>query len=158
VSTIEPEDFNSSELTADIVTALVAHNSLPIGSVAALIQSVHAALTQLATEPLSATLYAPHAPLAETREPAVPIRKSVTPDYMVCLEDGRKFQSMRRHLASLGMTPEQYRAKWSLPADYPMIAANYAALRSEISKKIGFGRNDSPAAPHKRGRRPKAGK
>ena len=148
----DAEALNSSELTADIVTAFVAHNSLPIASVVALIHSVHAALTQLASEPLSAT------PPEETQQPAVPIRKSVTPDYLVCLEDGKQFKSLRRHLRSLGMTPQQYRAKWGLPPNYPMVAANYAAPRSEISKKIGFGRNDSPAAPRKRGRPPKAGK
>ena len=143
MSTIEPEDFNSSELTADIVTALVAHNSLPIGSVAALIQSVHAALTQLATEPLSSM---PHAPPEETQQPAVPIRKSVKSDYLVCLDDGKQFKSMHRHLASLGMTPEQYRTKWGLPSDYPRVAPSYAAHRSELAKRIGFGQSGSAAA------------
>ena len=73
--------------------------------------------------------------------PAVPVRKSITPDYLVCLDDGRKFKSLKRHLASLGMTPDQYRAKWNLPADYPMVASNYAATRSALAKKIGLGQN-----------------
>jgi predicted transcriptional regulator len=149
VSTFDAEAFNSSELTVDIVTAFVAHNSVPIASLAALIQSVHAALTQLATEPLSSM---PHAPPEETQQPAVPIRKSVTPDYLVCLEDGKQFKSMRRHLKKLGMTPEQYRVKWGLPFDYPMVAASYAAHRSELAKQIGFGQS------RKRGRLPKASK
>ena len=130
MSIFEPETSRSSQLTADIVTAFVAHNSLPIGGVAALIHSVHAALTQLASEPLSAT------PPEETQQPAVPIRKSVTADYLVCLEDGKQFKSLRRHLTSLGMTPEQYRAKWGLPGDYPMVAANYAAQRAELAKRV----------------------
>jgi predicted transcriptional regulator len=71
----------------------------------------------------------------------VPVRKSVTPDYIVCLDDGRKFKSLKRHLASLGMTPDQYRAKWNLAADYPMVASNYAATRSALAKKIGLGQN-----------------
>ena len=70
---------------------------------------------------------------------AVTVRKSITPDYLICLDDGRKFKSLRRHLAGLGMTPEQYRAKWKLPSDYPMVAANYAAQRSALAKKIGLG-------------------
>ena len=77
----------------------------------------------------------------EVLTPAVPVRKSITPDYLVCLDDGRKFKSLKRHLASLGMTPDQYRAKWNLPADYPMVASNYAATRSALAKKIGLGQN-----------------
>jgi predicted transcriptional regulator len=77
----------------------------------------------------------------EVLTPAVPVRKSVTPDYLICLDDGRKFKSLKRHLASLGMTPDQYRAKWNLPADYPMVASNYAATRSALAKKIGLGQN-----------------
>ncbi len=148
MSTFDAEAYNSSELTADIVTAFVAHNSLPIGGVAALIQSVHAALTQLATEPSNS---AP--PPGETKQPAVPIRKSVTPDYLVCLEDGKQFKSMRRHLKKLGMTPEQYRAKWGLPANYPMVAASYAAQRAEMTKRLWDGK-----ASRTLGRIPKAGK
>ena len=78
--------------------------------------------------------------------PAVSICRSVTPDYLICLDDGRKFKSLRRHLATLGMTPEQYRAKWSLPSDYPMVAPNYAAQRSALAKNIGFGLREKPIA------------
>jgi predicted transcriptional regulator len=81
------------------------------------------------------------------REPAVSIRKSVTPDYLICLDDGRKFKSLRRHLGALGMTPEQYRAKWNLPYDYPMVASNYAAQRSELAKKIGLGQLRKKTVP-----------
>jgi predicted transcriptional regulator len=78
-------------------------------------------------------------PQTEPRTPAIPIRKSVTPDYLICLDDGRRFKSLRRHLGLLGMTPEQYRVKWGLPSDYPMVAPNYAATRSALAKKIGLG-------------------
>ena len=107
------------------------------------------------------------APPAEKQEPAVSIRKSITPDYLVCLDDGKKFKSLRRHLATLGLTPDQYRVKWNLPADYPMVAPNYAAQRSELAKKSGLGqmrKNAAPrqkastAAPAKRGRPAKASK
>ena len=92
--------------------------------------------------------------------PAVSVRKSITPDYLICLDDGRKFKSLRRHLTALGMTPEQYRAKWNLPADYPMVAANYAAQRSAMAKKIGLGqfrKNAAAAQPAIFGKR-KAGR
>ena len=137
-------------LAADIVAAFVANNSLPIGELPALIRSVHAALESLASGPVSST------PPAEKTEPAVSVRKSITPDHLVCLEDGKKFKSLRRHLAGLGLTPDQYRAKWSLPPDYPMVAPNYAARRSELAKRIGFGQKRDSAAPRKRGRPPKA--
>ena len=77
--------------------------------------------------------------VVEPPTPAVPVRKSVTPDYLICLDDGLKFKSLRRHLAILGMTPEQYRQKWNLPSDYPMVASNYAAQRSALAKNIGLG-------------------
>jgi len=112
-------------LAAEIVSAYVVRNSLPRAELPALIQSVHAALTKNAG--------------ADSSDAAAPARKSVTPDYLICLDDGRKFKSLRRHLATLGMTPEQYRAKWGLPNDYPMVAPNYAAQRSELAKKIGLG-------------------
>jgi predicted transcriptional regulator len=101
----------------------------------------------------------------EKKEPAVSIRKSLTPDFLVCLDDGRKFKSLRRHLATLGMTPEQYRAKWGLPSDYPMVAPNYAAARSQLAKQSGLGqlrknaapaKKTSTATPSKRGRPAKA--
>jgi len=161
VLTSDAEPFNPNELTSDIVAAFVANNALPIAELPALIQSAYAALEQLASGSVIS------APLEEKKEPAVSIRKSITPDYLVCLDDGKKFKSLRRHLATLGMTPDQYRAKWSLPTDYPMVAANYAARRSELAKQIGFGQKRtsaaprqkaSTAAPTKRGRPAKAGK
>jgi predicted transcriptional regulator len=161
VLTSDAESFNPNQLTSDIVAAFVANNSLPIGDLPSLIQSVHAALAKLASGS------AISAPPVEKKEPAVSIRKSITPDYLFCLDDGKKFKSLRRHLATLGMTPDQYRAKWSLPADYPMVAPNYAAVRSEMAKRIGLGqmrKNAAPgqktstAAPTKRGRPAKAGK
>ena len=159
--TSDAESFNPNELTADIVAAFVANNALRVADLSALIQSVHAALAQLASGPAIA------APLVEKKEPAVSIRKSITPDYLFCLDDGKKFKSLRRHLATLGLTPDEYRAKWSLPADYPMVAANYAAARSEMAKRSGFGQKRTNAAPRqkastaaaaKRGRPAKASK
>jgi predicted transcriptional regulator len=121
-------------LAAEIVSAFVANNSLPRGELAALIQTVHAALTKTAGGAVASVAAEPTAPTA-----AVTVRKSVRPDYLICLDDGRKFKSLRRHLSGLGMTPEQYRAKWKLPNDYPMVAPNYAAQRSALAKKIGLG-------------------
>ena len=146
-------------MTAEMVAAFVANNSLPIAELPALIQSTHAALLRLASGPVDT------APQVEKKEPAVSIRKSLTPDFLVCLDDGKKFKSLRRHLATLGMTPDQYRAKWGLPSDYPMVAPNYAAARSQLAKQSGLGqlrKNAAPAkkasaaAPSKRGRPAKA--
>jgi predicted transcriptional regulator len=120
------------ELAAEIVSAFVSRNSLPSGDLPALIGSVHSALVKLASR--AATIAEP-----EALVPVVSVRKSITPDYLVCLEDGRHFKSLKRHLSILGMTPEQYRAKWNLSADYPMVAANYAAERSRLAKQIGLG-------------------
>ena len=92
------------------------------------------------------------------KSPAVPIRKSVTPDYLICLEDGKKFKSLRRHLAGLGLTPEQYREKWKLPSDYPMVAPNYAAQRSAMAKQIGLGQFARKAGVRKSSGRSKAAK
>jgi predicted transcriptional regulator len=132
-------------LSAEIVAAYVSFNSVPTGDLADLIHAVHSALAKLGAVP--AVVEPP--PLV----PAVSIRKSITPDHLICLDDGRKFKSMKKHIASLGMTPDQYRLKWSLPKDYPMVAPNYAARRSEMAKKIGLGqlRRDK-----KSGRTPKA--
>jgi len=125
---------NPIELAAEMVAAFVSNNPLPKSELPALIHALHATVTRLAGEPKSAS------PQIEPKAPAVPIRKSLTPDFLICLEDGKRFKSMRRHLAGLGMTPEQYREKWKLPADYPMVAPNYAAQRSAMAKKIGLGR------------------
>jgi predicted transcriptional regulator len=115
------------------MAAFVANNAVPRADLPALFEGLHAALKRLADggEVTPAAIDPP--------APAVSIRKSVTPDYLICLEDGKRFKSLRRHLAGLGMTPEQYRQKWSLSADYPMVAPNYAAQRSALAKNIGFG-------------------
>src|SRR4030095_4761847 len=116
----------------EIVSAYVSKNALPTGSLPELIGQIHQSLRGLATGQKSE----PTAPLV----PAVPVKKSVTPDYIVSLEDGRKFKSLKRHLAThYGLTPAEYRKKWSLPADYPMVAPNYAAARSELAKSMGLG-------------------
>ena len=128
------EKFDPISLTGEIVSAFVSHNSLPLAELPALIQSVHAALVGIANGASAPSAAEPVAPT-----PAVTVRKSITPDYLICLDDGREFKSLRRHLKLLGMTPDQYRAKWKLPADYPMVAPNYAALRSTLAKKIGLG-------------------
>lgn len=118
-------------LTADIVAAHVSNNSVAVSDLPLLIQNVHGALvglSQLAPEPI------------EKQEPAVSVRASVKPDYIVCLEDGKKLKMLKRHLMThYGMTPEDYRAKWNLPADYPMVAPNYAEQRRALAHKIGLG-------------------
>jgi predicted transcriptional regulator len=131
--------LNPIELAAEIVAAFVSNNSVPTSELSALIQAVHTAVTGLADGGKSAP------PQVEAKAPAVSVRKSVTPDFLICLDDGKKFKSLRRHLSALGMTREQYRAKWKLPADYPMVAPNYAAQRSALAKKIGFGRRGKSA-------------
>ena len=123
------------ELAAEILTAFVANNSVPRAELAALFEGLHAALKRLRDggEVAPADIEKP--------TPAVSIRRSVTPDYLICLDDGRQFKSLRRHLGALGMTPEQYRQKWNLPSDYPMVASNYAAQRSAMAKYIGLGQS-----------------
>ena len=113
-------------LAADIVSAYVSYNSVPTTGLAELIFSIHSALSKLgAVEAV---------PKAEVLVPAVLIRKSVTPDFLICLDDGKKFKSLRRHLRVFGMTPDQYRAKWGLPSNYPMVAPKYTATRSALAK------------------------
>jgi predicted transcriptional regulator len=119
-------------MAAEIVAAYVSHNSVTPGGLPALIESVHGALMNLGVPAA--------VPEPKPLVPAVSIRKSINPDYLICLDDGKKFRSLRRHLKGLGMTPEQYRAKWGLPESYPMTAPNYAAKRSAIAKKMGLGR------------------
>ncbi len=144
-------------LTAQIVAAHVAHNKLDIAEVPSLIESVHKTLTGLGK--------APEEPVRQ--EPAVPVKKSVFPDYIVCLEDGKKLKMLKRHLkTAYNLTPEQYREKWGLSRDYPMVAPNYAEHRSSLAKKIGLGRRPEPVkpapapppAPAKRGRKPAVAK
>jgi predicted transcriptional regulator len=127
-------NFDAVEAAADIVAAFVSSNALPTGELPSLIESVYAAVKEFGRPgELLATVTDP--------SPAVSIRKSITPDYLICLEDGKRFKSMRRHLALLGMTPEQYREKWGLPLSYPMAAPNYAAKRSAMAKSTGFGQS-----------------
>lgn len=125
-------------LTAEIVASYVEKNSISANDLPALIKSIHHTLTNIE---------APAAPEAVALTPAVPIKKSITPDFIISLEDGRKFKSMKRHLAIKGMTPDQYRAKWGLPNDYPMVAPAYAAVRSNMAKALGLGRKPGGKAP-----------
>ena len=119
-------------LTADIVGAHVAHNNVPTGDIAALIQSVHTALKGLGQPP---------EPVVEKQEPAVSIRSSVKPDHIVCLEDGKKLKMLKRYLrTNYDMSPDEYRRKWNLPSDYPMVAPNYAEKRRTLAHSIGLGR------------------
>ncbi len=120
------------ELTAQIVSAYLGHNAVASNEITNLINQVHTALKSVSggRAPLS----------AEPPKPAVPVKRSVTSDYIVCLEDGQKFKSLKRHLrAQYNMTPEQYREKWGLLPDYPMVAPNYAAARSQLAKQMGLG-------------------
>src|SRR3954447_21702982 len=124
---------NTIELAAEIVSAFVSNNPLPAAQLPALIGNIHDALTKGVNR-------SAQPPAEEPKAPAVPIKKSVQPDYIVCLEDGKRFKSLKRHLRTVyDLTPEQYRAKWGLPADYPMVAPNYAAARSELAKSMGLG-------------------
>ncbi len=125
--------LNAVEVAAEMVAAFVSNNPLPKSELPALIHAVHSAVERLAAGPESAP------PQVEAKAPAVPLRKSITPDFLICLDDGKRFKSLRRHLAGLGLTPAQYREKWNLPSDYPMVAPNYAAQRSALAKKIGLG-------------------
>jgi predicted transcriptional regulator len=125
---------DSIELAAKLVAAYVSNNPLPRSELPDLILAVHSSLARLGSEPEQAQ------PQVEAKLPAVPVRKSITPDYLICLEDGKKFKSLRRHLRAHGLTPEQYRQKWNLPSNYPMVASNYAAQRSALAKKLGLGR------------------
>jgi predicted transcriptional regulator len=126
-------DLRLIEMTTDIVSAYVAHNEVQTSEMGTLISSTYAVLKSLEGGPI------PEA--AKEQVPAVPAKKSVFPDYIICLEDGKRFKSLKRHLrSSYSLTPEAYRAKWGLPADYPMVAPNYAAARSMLAKKIGLGR------------------
>ena len=123
---------NFIQLTAEIVSAYVSNNTVASGDIPALINQVHAALTRVSGNSGEAPV--------EALKPAVSVKKSITPEYIVCLEDGKKFKSLKRHLRTqYNMTPEQYRDKWSLPADYPMVAPNYAQARSELAKQMGLG-------------------
>ena len=120
------------ELTAAIVSAYVSNNSVPTADLPALIGQVHSALTRVSSGHGDTS--------SEPPKPAVAVKKSIAPDYIVCLEDGKKFKSLKRHLRTqYNMTPEQYREKWGLAPDYPMVAPNYAAARSHLAKQMGLG-------------------
>ena len=140
------------ELAAEMVAAFVSNNSVPMSELPALIHAVHTAVTRLTVGPESAP------PQVEAKAPAVSIRKSITADFLICLEDGKQFKSLRRHLAGHGLTPAQYREKWNLPSDYPIVAPNYAAQRSELAKKMGLGQIPRKAGVRKSSSRPKAAK
>jgi predicted transcriptional regulator len=120
------------ELTADIVSAYLSNNSVPSAEIGNLISQIYSALKRVSGGQAAAP--------AEPPKPAVPIKRSVTAEYIVCLEDGLKFKSLKRHLRTrYGMTPDQYREKWGLPPDYAMVASNYAAARSQLAKQMGLG-------------------
>jgi predicted transcriptional regulator len=132
------------KFASEIVAAYVSNNPIPVSEIPAMIKSVHATLGGLAggatSEPTAAV------------KPAIAVKKSVTPEYIVCLEDGKKLKMLKRYLRSrYDLTPEEYRAKWGLPADYPMVAPNYAAQRSEFAKKIGLGRTAPATKSRRRG-------
>jgi predicted transcriptional regulator len=140
-------DQTAVDLTANVVAAFVSNNSISATDLPGLIASIHTAITGLSAP-------AP-APEAEKPVPAVPIKKSITPDYIISLEDGKRYKSLKRHLGGRGLTPADYRAKWGLPNDYPMVAPSYAAQRSELAKSMGLGRRREEPAPEvkTRGRR-----
>ncbi|HEX7760877.1 MAG TPA: MucR family transcriptional regulator [Caulobacteraceae bacterium] len=133
------------QMTTDIVSAYLGQNRIAVADLPAFIRTVHDSLAGVAGGVAE--------PVVEKREPAVSVRRSITPDFLICLEDGRKFKSLKRHLRTkYGISPEEYRAKWGLPKDYPMVAPNYAAARSDLAKKMGLGsggRQPAKAAPAK---------
>ncbi|GGF81659.1 hypothetical protein GCM10007301_47220 [Azorhizobium oxalatiphilum] len=156
---MDDQDSNDflAENAAQIVSAFVAHNSISSAELPNLIKAVHAALASLGTQPVVEA-----AP--KQLVPAVSVKRSITPDYLICLENGQKFKSLKRHLMSKhGLTPDEYRKKWDLPYDYPMVAPNYAQTRSAMAKEIGLGRAkpaEAPAAkePARKARAPRAKK
>jgi predicted transcriptional regulator len=134
----ENEKSGLIELTADIASAYVSNNTVAAGDLPSVIQSIFKALTAV-----DGPVEAPELP----KTPAVPIKKSLTEDYLICLEDGRKFKSLKRHLRTkYNMSPEDYRAKWGLPKTYPMVAPAYAAARSQLAKQMGLGQGGRPPA------------
>ena len=128
----DPVGKSFIDLTAEIVSAYVSNNPTPSSELPVLISQIHAALQRVSAGKVE--------PAPEPAKPAVPLKKSMTADYLVCLEDGKRFKSLKRHLRTqYNMTPEQYREKWGLPADYPMVAPNYAVARSQLAKQMGLG-------------------
>lgn len=138
MSDLSEGDSTLITLTADIVAAHVTNNSVAVSDLPSLIQNVHGALSKLGKTEVAAEA---------KQEPAVTVRASIKPDYIVCLEDGKKLKMLKRHLMThYQMTPIEYRAKWNLPADYPMVAPNYAEQRRTLAKSIGLGRKPKAAA------------
>lgn len=132
VIVIMSETNNHIELAAEIVSAYVSNNSVPASELATLLSDIHGAIVRVSTGAVVA--------VPEVAKPAVAPKKSITNDYIICLEDGRKFKSLKRHLRTqYNMSPEQYREKWALPADYPMVAPAYAKARSALAKQMGLG-------------------
>jgi predicted transcriptional regulator len=128
------------ELAAGIVSAYAANNTVPVSELTKLIADVHGALTRASTGAVEVK--------EEPLKPAVPVKKSISPDFLICLEDGKQFKSLKRHLRTkYNMTPDDYRAKWNLPSDYPMVAPNYAASRSQLAKSMGLGQQRRKPAP-----------
>jgi predicted transcriptional regulator len=133
------EENSVIEMAADIVSAYVGNNTVSVNELPALIKNIHDTLKGISNG-VTAEAVAP-------QTPAVPVRRSITPEFLICLEDGRKFKSLKRHLQTkYGMSPEDYRAKWGLPRDYPMVAPNYAASRSALAKQMGLGQGGRRAA------------
>jgi predicted transcriptional regulator len=133
------------ELTADIVAAYVGKNSVAAADLPGLIKSIHDAISGVSTGQIEAPVVA--------QTPAVSVRKSINPDFLICLEDGRRFKSLKRHLRTkYNMSPEDYRAKWGLPKDYPMVSPNYAASRSALAKSMGLGQGGRQAPKAKTAR------
>jgi predicted transcriptional regulator len=139
------EQINHADLlalTTEIVSSHVANNSVSQNEVSALIEQVYRTLSGLGSGGVSVS--------GDRPQPAVPVKKSVTPDYIICLEDGKKLKMLKRHLkTAYDMTPEEYRERWGLPSDYPMVAPNYAKQRSRLAKDIGLGTKGKPAAKKK---------
>jgi predicted transcriptional regulator len=137
------------ELTSEIVAAYVSNNPVQMREVTELVQTVHSALTRAAKGQETAK--------QQPAVPAVPINKSITPDYLISLEDGRRYKSLKRHLGGRGLTPQQYRTKYGLPIDYPLVAPNYAKQRSELAKAMGLGRARSAPAERQGSKRSRKG-
>ncbi len=143
---------NYFELTADLVSAYVSHNALPPSDLPSLIDAVHVALRRAGSGEVE---QGPEAP-----RPPVPIKKSITPDYLISLEDGKPYRSLTRHVAKRGLTPDAYRRKWGLPSTYPMVAPNYSKRRSELARALGLGqrRRTVEPTPTPEGARPTSGR
>lgn len=134
------QEVDYIQITADIVAAFVSNNSVRATELPSLIEAVHGSLWKV-------TEVKAEEPVVEAKPPAVPIKKSITDDYLICLEDGKKFKSLKRHLSTAyGMTPDEYRAKWGLNRDYPMVAPAYASARSSLARQMGLGRKREDAA------------